>query len=158
LNDFGYNEIFSGKSNNNINTNFIDLDLNYRYNLKDLFISEDFRLDKGFYSNGLDIKCPFLDKYLIEFYLSIPVKYKWNLNYENFCLQNIFLDEILQNSFLPNEIFLNKNEVKHYKIDPNIINIIQNFTKKFYNSDNDLDSEQKYYKYIYDLNFLQNNS
>ena len=71
--------------------------------IKDLLYFDVLRSDRSISSNGLEVRVPFLDKDFVNFYMSIPPKYrcpdkkkgeKWLLR-ESFENENLLPDEIL---------------------------------------------------------------
>ena len=75
--------------------------------VKDLCYFDCLRTDKTTAGNGLEVRCPFLDKELIEYYLSIPIKYRVPENrIEKWFLRKVFDGRHI----LPNEILWREKE------------------------------------------------
>ena len=76
--------------------------------IKDLYYFDCLRTDKTVSGNGLEVRCPFLDKEFIEYYLSVPIHYRRPIEGkpEKWLLRKIFSDKNL----IPNEILWRKKE------------------------------------------------
>ena len=75
--------------------------------VKDLCYFDCLRSDKTTAGNGLAVRCPFLDKELIEYYLSIPTKYRIPKDrMEKWFLRTVFNGK----DILPNEILWREKE------------------------------------------------
>ena len=76
--------------------------------VKDLYYFDCLRSDKTTSGNGLEVRCPFLDKEFIEYYLSIPIHYRRPVEgkIEKWLLRTICSDKDL----LPSEILWRKKE------------------------------------------------
>lgn len=76
--------------------------------VKDLYYFDCLRSDKTTSGNGLEVRCPFLDKEFIEYYLSIPIHYRRPVEgrIEKWLLRTICSDKDL----LPDEILWRKKE------------------------------------------------
>ncbi|MEM7816419.1 MAG: asparagine synthase C-terminal domain-containing protein, partial [Candidatus Aenigmatarchaeota archaeon] len=84
------------KSNDNLNRIFYG---DIRTNLVNEMLS---KVDKMTMANGLEARCPFLDKELVEFTMKLPSKYKINFKGSKYILKQVFLE------ILPKEILERK--------------------------------------------------
>lgn len=74
--------------------------------LKDIYMFDVLRSDKCISSHGLEPRTPFLDKYFVNCYLSIPIQHRRHQSIEKFMLREAFSGKDL----LPEEIIWRKKE------------------------------------------------
>ena len=94
----------------------IEFDCETRRLLKDIYLFDVLRSDKCISSHGLEPRTPFLDKSLVNYYLSIPQKerYEQNKIIEKFFIRNSFthanFEDVYGKQILPDEILWRKKE------------------------------------------------
>jgi len=117
LNGDGSDELFGGYIYMNKCPNSVEFDKETRRLLKDIYLFDVLRSDKSISSHGLEPRTPFLDRSLVNYYLSIsPVLRNHNIEkkMEKFLLRNSFSSNYFQNvegkQLLPNEILWRKKE------------------------------------------------
>lgn len=112
--------------------------------MKDLCYFDCLRTDKTTAGNGLEVRCPFLDKELVEFYLSIPIKFRLPENrIEKWFIRKVFD----QKNILPSEILWRKKEAFSDGVSQKTnswYTILQKYTKDEKNFYKEI--FQKYYK------------
>lgn len=141
----------------------IEYDKETRRLLKDIHLFDVLRSDKCISSHGLEPRTPFLDKGFVNYYLSIPLKFRNHNNIsfnnnppcvmkEKYLIRNAFLKYMV----LPNEIILRKKEAfsdgvsSHGK---SLYQIIQEYVSNLpeYINRNDLTIKEKEKAYYKDL-------
>ena len=107
--------------------------------IKDLSYFDCLRSDKTTSGNGLEVRCPFLDKEFIEYYLSIPIEYRVPKNR----IEKWFLREVFDGKdILPKDILWRVKEAFSdgvIKKTESWFEILKKFTK----------NESGYYKEIF---------
>ena len=110
--------------------------------VKDLYYFDCLRSDKTVSGNGLEVRCPFLDKEFIQYYLSVPIHYRRPVKGrpEKWLLRTICSDKNL----LPSEILWRKKEA----FSDGVSNEKKSWYKIIYEYLGDK-SEKEYYKEIF---------
>jgi len=96
----------------------IEYDKETRRLLKDIHLFDVLRSDKCISSHGLEPRTPFLDKGFVNYYLSIPLKYRNHNNIvinnnkkiEKYLIREAFLSEANSCCLLPQEVLLRRKE------------------------------------------------
>ena len=136
--------------------NTIEFDNETRRLLTDIHLFDVLRSDKCISSHGLEPRTPFLDKNFVNFYLSIPAKWRMNKIIEKYLLRSSFSEEKYGIKLLPDEILWRKKEAFSDGVCQNnrsLYTIIQEFTDTLFISDIHSTSEQKYYIYLFNEYF-----
>lgn len=117
FNGDGSDELCGGYLYMHMAPDALEFDGECRRLLRDIYLFDVLRSDKSISSHGLEPRTPFLDRTWIQFYLSIPAKYRnhnENGQCEKFLLRNAFSIENFVNSrglaLLPSEILWRRKE------------------------------------------------
>ena len=146
--------IFSGEGSDEISGGYLyfhQYPSEYEFHMeccrlvKDLCFFDSLRSDKSTSGNGLEVRCPFLDKELVQFYLTLPIKYRVPHNrIEKWFIRKSFEDKLL----LPHDILWRKKEAFSDGVSTpqnSWFQIIQNFLQTTKTSL----SEKEHYKNIF---------
>ena len=152
FNGDGSDELFGGYLYMKNSPSPYEFDKETRRLLQEIHMFDLLRSDKSISSNGLEPRTPFLDKNLVQFYMSLPnkVKFDYHKNGGKYMLRKAFeYDEIL-----PDKILWRKKEAfsdgvsKH---DRSLFHIIQEKIQKTTSTNfTGIELEKHYYKQIYD--------
>jgi len=75
--------------------------------LNDIHYYDCLRSDRSISSNGLEARVPFADKFFVDYYFSIPIKYRTSNN----CLEKLILRKAFENdNLLPDEVLFRPKE------------------------------------------------
>ena len=100
--------------------------------VKDLCFFDCLRSDKSTASWGLEVRCPFLDKEFVDYYMTIPTE--WKLPQKN--IEKWFLRKSLdRDNLLPPEILWRRKEAFSDGVSPkekSWYEIIQDYTEEYY--------------------------
>ena len=100
--------------------------------VKDLCFFDCLRCDKSTASWGLEVRCPFLDKEFVDYYMTIPTE--WKLPPKN--IEKWFLRKSLdRDNLLPTEILWRRKEAFSDGVSPkekSWYEIIQDYTEEYY--------------------------
>ena len=117
LNGDGSDELFGGYIYMNKCPDTLEYDKEIRRLLKDICYYDVLRSDKCISSHGLEPRTPFLDKHLVNYYLSLPIEIRNHnngKNVEKYLLRRSFDFTIFQNyenkPLLPDEVLWRKKE------------------------------------------------
>lgn len=129
----------------------IEFDKETRRLLKDIYLFDVLRSDKSISSHGLEPRTPFLDKNLVNTYLSIPpaVRYRTNITHcEKYLIRASFSDSNYLNShgkqILPNDILWRTKEAFSDGVSGQGRSLFQILQDKIAYKLNSLDPTRKY--------------
>tara|TARA_B100000035_G_scaffold61816_2_gene49959 strand:+ start:2806 stop:4443 length:1638 start_codon:yes stop_codon:yes gene_type:complete len=159
LNGDGSDELCGGYLYFNECPSSVEFDYECRRLLRDIHMYDVLRSDRSISSNGLEARCPFLDKEFVDSYLSLSPELRNHNNHnkpEKYLLKEAF------RGWLPNEVLNRRKEAFSDGVSSierpwySIIqesNLHNDTKKKLANYNEPKTSEQKYYRHIYDLNY-----
>ena len=159
LNGDGSDELCGGYLYFNECPSSVEFDYECRRLLRDIHMYDVLRSDRSISSNGLEARCPFLDKEFVDSYLSLSPELRNHNNHnkpEKYLLKEAF------RGWLPNEVLDRRKEAFSDGVSSierpwySIIqesNLYQDTKRKVANYNEPKTSEQKYYRHIYDLNY-----
>lgn len=117
FNGDGSDELFGGYLYMYLAPDSIEFDREIRRLLKDIHLYDVLRSDKSMGSNGLESRSPFLDRALVQYYLSIPPQVRFhtpNDKCEKYLLRIAFSGKYYRNSanmkLLPDEVLWRTKE------------------------------------------------
>jgi asparagine synthase (glutamine-hydrolysing) len=117
FNGDGSDELAGGYLYMNCAPDQIEFDKECRRLLKDIYAFDVLRSDKSISSHGLEPRTPFLDRTWVQFYMSIPSKFRFHKisgTMEKSLIRNAFSEEEYSNSkgtaLLPSEVLFRRKE------------------------------------------------
>ena len=141
----------------------IEYDKETRRLLKDIHLFDVLRSDKCISSHGLEPRTPFLDKGFVNYYLSIPLKYRNHNNntngskkIEKYLIREAIFNTIKYQDLLPKEVLFRKKEAFSDGVSSHgkpLYQIIQEYVSNLpeYINRNDLTIKEKEKAYYKDL-------
>lgn len=117
FNGDGSDELAGGYLYMNYAPDQIEFDKESRRLLKDIYIFDVLRSDKSISTHGLEPRTPFLDRTWVQYYMSIPSKFRFHKIsgvMEKYLIRNAFSEGEYKNSagtaLLPNEVLFRRKE------------------------------------------------
>lgn len=167
LNGDGSDELFGGYIYMNKCLDTVEYDKEIRRLLKDICYFDVLRSDKCISSHGLEPRTPFLDKHLVNYYLSLPIELRNHNNKQNmekYLLRCSFDFTIFKNyenkPLIPNEVLWRKKEAFSDGVSSktkSLFEIIQEKVTLLLKCDNiiknGIDAEKYYYKEIFNKHY-----
>ena len=156
LNGDGSDELFGGYLYMQMCPNSFEFERETRRLLQDIYMFDVLRSDKCISSNGLEPRTPFLDRSLVEFYMSLPreMKYAFHKKGGKYCIRQAFAD--LSPAVLPTEILWRRKEAFSdgvSSLKKSLFTILQDKIKDSGLVADDLSGvelEKAYYKQVFD--------
>jgi asparagine synthase (glutamine-hydrolysing) len=152
FNGDGSDELFGGYLYMKKSPDPYEFDKETRRLLDDIHMFDVLRSDKSISSNGLEPRTPFLDKNLVQFYMSLPNKVKFHYHKKGgkYMLRKAFENDEL----LPESILWRKKEAFSdgvSKQDRSLFHIIQEKIQQTTSTNvTGIELEKQYYKKLYD--------
>ena len=160
FNGDGSDEICGGYLYMNQCPDAIEFDRETRRLLKNIHLFDVLRSDKSISSHGLEPITPFLDPNFVNYYLSIPMEYRFH-TLQNKCEKYLLRESFSKNYFLnseenpllPDEILWRRKEAFSDCITSegrSLFQIIQEKIAKQLNFESNIETEKYYYKKLFD--------
>ena len=137
----------------------IEFDNECRRLLKDIHLFDVLRSDRSISSNGLEARTPFLDKYFVQSYLSLPPNLRFH---RDKCEKYLLRSAFESSNLLPKEVLFRTKEAFSDGVSPqnkSWFEIIQNYVETLsYTASNfthnpPTTKEQQYYRYLFEENY-----
>lgn len=174
FNGDGSDELFGGYLYMACAPDALEFDRECKRLLRDIHAFDVLRSDKSISSHGLEPRTPFLDRSLVQYYLSIPAKIRYTKNsnkIEKCLLRLAFAKENFKNSegnpLLPDEIIWRKKEAFSDGVSSQTRSLYQilqeyaseqmkdtQFDASFIKHNTPMTDEQKYYRKIFETHYL----
>ena len=160
FNGDGSDEICGGYLYMNQCPDAIEFDRETRRLLKDIHLFDVLRSDKSISSHGLEPRTPFLDRNFVNYYLSIPLEYRFH-KLQNKCEKYLLRESFSKNYFLnlegnpllPDEILWRRKEAFSDGVSSqgrSLFQILQEKIAGQLNAEPNIETEKYYYKKLFD--------
>ena len=144
----------------------IAFDKECRRLLKDIHLFDVLRSDRSISSNGLEARTPFLDRFFVQSYLSLPYQLRFQKNKcEKYLLRKAFEPRFPDRHLLPPEVLFRTKEAfsdgvsslkqSWFEIIQQHVSTLGTFSLPFITHNPPLTPEQKYYRYLFNKHYEQ---